>query len=152
MIVTFDPSLTHWGVCVYDNDMIKTYTIVTKKEKAKSVFLDDLRRVAQIWNEIEQYRHLEVYAESPTGSQSARASFGRGIVIALLSTFTNITFFTPTEIKKHFTANSKASKDEMKNKVKEVYGLDVNEHEADALAILHLVQTKKAKSTKKRQT
>ena len=148
MIVGFDPSISNWGVALGDIvdgqlQVMSLHLISTSSQKAKSVFQDDLRRCQEVWSFLQPYHDFEIFAESPTGSQNSRGAFGRGVVIAYLSILGG-TFYTPTQVKKYFTGNPKASKKEMIDRGKSLYpslnwlNTTKDEHLADALAVLLL--------------
>lgn len=91
-----------------------------------------------------------VIAECPTGSQSAKAAKYSGMMMGVLGGFRDkLILLTPTEIKRGFTGNPKASKREMIERAVELHPeapwrrrgnriLNINEHFADAIGALYV--------------
>jgi Holliday junction resolvasome RuvABC endonuclease subunit len=169
-IAGIDPALANFGLskAVYD---VKTKVIrptdirliTTEKTQTKTIRVnaDDFRRATEHSEAVHEWVHNchVVFAEIPTGSQSARGSFSNGISTGIVSAIGSVkgegSFqgqviqLQPTEVKMAAVGSKYASKEEMiewatglypylpwlKGKG-EPYGKR-NEHCADAIAVLH---------------
>ena len=170
-VAGFDPSLTNWGIAEGQLDLETGYlngveleVVSTEKGKTKQVRTnsDDLQRCEQL-----AVRALEVgrrckaiFVEVPVGSQNASGMKAYGVVCGILGTLRaegiQIIEVTATEVKKAFTGNKNATKQQMIDAGLEFYPTanwprhDRNgknfekgdlkneaEHVADALAAIH---------------
>lgn len=166
-VAGIDPSLNNTGLArgffdtktgVLDIDhisLIETESLSGKTVRKNS---DDMRRAAEIVSGIHEFIadcHI-VFAEIPTGSQSARGSFSNGICLGVLGSIGNVgTSFagrlvqvTPTEVKLKSVGSKTAGKAEM---IEWAHGLypdlswywyakklqKKNEHMADAIAAIN---------------
>jgi hypothetical protein len=102
-----DPSLTHTGLAKATFDLEtgdwsveKVSLVITDSQAGKTVRKnsDDLRRAQLIGTELHAFAaDCDVlFAEIPTGSQSARAMFAFGAVIGILGTLTTTPGFRPS--------------------------------------------------------
>lgn len=162
-VAGFDPSLANWGIAegLLDLetgylDAVQLEVVSTEKGKNKQVRTnsDDLQRCEYLAaRAFEVGRRAKViFVEVPVGSQNASGmkAYGAvcGILGALRSEGIQIIEVTATELKKTFTGNKNASKQDMIDKAVELYP-DANfprhrgevaakaEHVADALAAIH---------------
>ena len=131
-IAGIDPSLTHTGIAIAELDLetmkfevVKVFMAETAKDNSKNIRRnsDDLRRAAIMADLI--YEHtsdcVAVFAEIPTGAQSARAALAFGVVIGLLAGITRCSAYkpafiqvTPSEVKISIPEGSKnTSKEEI---------------------------------------
>lgn len=130
VILALDPSFTAWGWAVIevngDNDrLVDCGTIRTKPEEKKRglrVADDDLRRVQELFTELERiwkkYDPVGIVTEVSGGAQSARASRTIGMTEGILGSFITAKmapaeFYTAMEGKKAATKNRKASKEDV---------------------------------------
>ena len=150
----FDYNLINHKLAFLDMELIETERRVAKVVRANS---DDLRRSQELWRALHRNGHRcdLLFAEIPSGAQSARAAHSFGIVTGLLaamSVTTPLIQVQPTETKLHTVGTKTASKQEMiewaaetypdapwlRKKVKGVMKvIDKNEHLADACAVVH---------------
>jgi len=91
-----------------------------------------------------------VIAECPTGSQSAKAAKYSGVMMGVLGGFRDkLILLTPTEIKRGFTGDPRATKRDMIERAVELHPeapwrrrgnriLNINEHFADAIGALYV--------------
>lgn len=157
-----DPSLNNLGLArgYYNLETgtlnIKEIRLVqTESRSGKQVRKnsDDLRRARELATGMHDWiseAHI-VFAEIPTGAQSARAAFSNGVCLGLMSTIGltafkgNIVQVSPTEVKLCTVGNKQASKRDMINWASGVYPDlawpkgrgqigDKAEHMADAIA------------------
>ena len=175
LVGSLDPSFTHFGVATLDLDLQtlkfrieKLVTIVTEKDKAGRKVVrqnsDDLRRCKLILREyvplIQGCRI--VFAEIPSGAQSARAAWSFGAAtMAVAACPISVIQVQPSETKMATVGTKTASKEEMiewaaenypdgpwqrypsnktnKGKIIRRKGdiCDSEEHVADAVAVAH---------------
>lgn len=159
----FDPSLTHWGIAEGDLDLstgflhdprltvVEPAKIKTKQVRQNSIDLDVGRQLALAAFPAAK-RAKVVFVECPVGSQSARAMASYGICMGILGSMLvhdiQLIEVTATEVKKAFTGNRNATKQQMIDQALEFYP-DANfprqrgrilksaEHVADALGAIH---------------
>lgn len=167
-VVGFDPSLRNWGIAESYLDLQTGYldtpvlSLVQPKDLAgKQVRQNssDIHLADQLARPVFEVakKAKVIFVEVPVGSQSARAMASYGICLGILGGIKalGIPFIevTPTEVKKCFTGNKLATKEEMIAKAVELYP-EANfpsyrreisgkaEHVADAIAAIHAgVQT-----------
>lgn len=162
-IVGVDPALANFGMArmAFDTETMELEhkgirLIETTKTKNKVVRRnsDDLRRARDLVDGFKEFVEgaAVIFAEIPTGAQSARAALSFGIAIGILAWRPDIIEIQPTETKKAAVGTGTASKDEMIDWAMEKYPdvpwftrkfrgevqrLDKNEHVADATAVIH---------------
>ncbi len=162
-VIGFDPSLTHWGIAESQLDLetgfldiVNLSIVKTEKGKEKQVrkASDDLQRAEDIASVIIPLvqRNKVVFTEVPSGSQSAAAMKAYGLVLGILACVRALGIplieVSPLEVKKSFTGNKNATKDDMIVKAVELYPeanfprcrgriTDSAEHVADAIAAIH---------------
>ena len=134
IIAGIDPALSNFGLAkaAYDVETgvwtpIEIQLVTTDKQAGKTVRQnsDDLRRASESSYALHEWVkdcHV-VFAEIPTGSQSARGSFSNGVCLGILSTIGavkgedafkgRVIQVTPTEVKMAAVGSKHASKDEM---------------------------------------
>jgi Holliday junction resolvasome RuvABC endonuclease subunit len=164
IIATIDPSMSHTAVVVFDVNpdtlvakVIHSDTINTEKGKNKQVRAssDAISRCRSLYEGtqdiLSQYNPDLVFAETPTGSQSANGMKSYGIACFLLATISPAPIeVTPTEVKKASVGTKTASKAEMiawafEKHPELQWKLDksgspqitTEEHKADAVAVLY---------------
>lgn len=163
LVAGLDPSFRNWGIArawldidTLDLDLSSLELIKTEKTKNKQVRVnsDDLRRAHEL-REAMMHSTSDcavIFAEIPSGSQSARANMGFGISIGVIAGApAPVIQVQPIEAKKAAVGKKNASKDEMiawatqkyphpdwlTRKLKgETLFIDANEHLADAVAII----------------
>lgn len=166
-VVGIDPSLNNTGLAVgtyctatQELDIRGIKLIETESRSGKTVRKnsDDLRRASEIVTGIQEFisdAHV-VFAEIPTGSQSARGSFSNGICLGVLGSIGNIGSafngrllqVTPAEVKLKSVGSKVAGKDEMIDWAHERWPdlnwfmyrgklQKKNEHVADAIAAIN---------------
>ena len=162
-VAGFDPSFTNWGIAEGQLDLdtgylenVRLEIVSTEKGKAKQVRTnsDDLQRCEELARKaLEVGRRCKaIFVEVPVGSQNASGMKAYGVVCGILGTLRaegiQIIEVTPTEVKKTFTGNKNATKEQMIAQAVQLY-LDANfllhrgqiaskaEHVADALAAIH---------------
>ena len=162
-VAGFDPSFTNWGIAEGQLDLVTGYLenvrleiVSTEKGKAKQVRTnsDDLQRCEELARKaLEVGRRCKaIFVEVPVGSQNASGMKAYGVVCGILGTLRaegiQIIEVTPTEVKKTFTGNKNATKEQMIAQAVQLYP-DANfpmhrcqiaskaEHVADALAAIH---------------
>lgn len=162
-VAGFDPSLTNWGIAEGQLDLdtgylenVRLEIVSTEKGKAKQVRTnsDDLQRCEELARKaLEVGRRCKaIFVEVPVGSQNASGMKAYGVVCGILGTLRaegiQIIEVTPTEVKKTFTGNKNATKEQMIAQAVQLYP-DANfpmhrgqiaskaEHVADALAAIH---------------
>jgi len=137
---------------VVDLKLIETERQVTKQVRQNS---DDLRRAKELYKAYSVFaqRGVVVFAEIPTGAQSARAAYAFGVALGLLASCPKpIIQLQPSEVKLATVGTKTASKSEViewcvekypdapwikhKRAGKMVIG-NKNEHLADAIAVAH---------------
>ena len=161
-ILAVDPSLRNFGMARFIYDMTTSELdlrwmslVVTEKDQDKKVRRnsDDLKRAQTITRAFysEAYSADYIFAEIPSGAQSARAAFGFGMQVGILAGAPKpIIQVMPTETKVAAVGRKTASKEEIINWAVEKYPngdwlrvkrkgemvlTDANEHLADACAI-----------------
>ena len=162
-VAGFDPSFTNWGIAEGELDLdtgylenVRLEIVSTEKGKAKQVRTnsDDLQRCEELARKaLEVGRRCKaIFVEVPVGSQNASGMKAYGVVCGILGTLRaegiQIIEVTPTEVKKTFTGNKNATKEQMIAQAVQLYP-DANfpmhrgqiaskaEHVADALAAIH---------------
>lgn len=162
-VAGFDPSFTNWGIAEGQLDLdtgylenVRLEIVSTEKGKAKQVRTnsDDLQRCEELARKtLEVGRRCKaIFVEVPVGSQNASGMKAYGVVCGILGTLRaegiQIIEVTPTEVKKTFTGNKNATKEQMIAQAVQLYP-DANfpmhrgqiaskaEHVADALAAIH---------------
>ena len=162
-VAGFDPSFTNWGIAEGQLDLDTGYLenvrlgiVSTEKGRAKQVRTnsDDLQRCEELARKaLEVGRRCKaIFVEVPVGSQNASGMKAYGVVCGILGTLRaegiQIIEVTPTEVKKTFTGNKNATKEQMIAQAVQLYP-DANfpmhrgqiaskaEHVADALAAIH---------------
>ena len=162
-VAGFDPSFTNWGIAEGQLDLdtgylenVRLEIVFTEKGKAKQVRTnsDDLQRCEELARKaLEVGRRCKaIFVEVPVGSQNASGMKAYGVVCGILGTLRaegiQIIEVTPTEVKKTFTGNKNATKEQMIAQAVQLYP-DTNfpmhrgqiaskaEHVADALAAIH---------------
>lgn len=165
-IAGIDPALANFGLAKGEYDLdtgeftpsaIKL--ISTSKQTGKTVRQnsDDIRRASELCGGMHEWItdcHI-VFAEIPTGSQSARGAFSNGTCLGILSSIGESTGYNgrliqvlPSEVKLAAVGSKHAAKNEMIEWATDNYpDLDwfmyrgkpqnKNEHMADALAAIH---------------
>lgn len=170
-VAGLDPSLRNWGLArgTFDtkNNVLALQDIriqETESEKGKTVRAssDDLRCAGLLVTATHKWIADcgVVFAEVPSGSQSARGSFSNGICLGVMGSIGPVGGYkgrliqvTPSEVKKAATGYKTASKDDMIMWAMEAYphlpwiitsrGANkgqpspTNEHMADAVAAIH---------------
>lgn len=162
-VAGFDPSFTNWGIAEGQLDLdtgylenVRLEIVSTEKGKAKQVRTnsDDLQRCEELARKaLEVGRRCKaIFVEVPVGSQNASGMKAYGVVCGILGTLRaegiQIIEVTPTEVKKTFTGNKNATKEQMIAQAVQLYP-DANfpmhrgqiaskaEHVADAIAAIH---------------
>lgn len=165
-IAGIDPALANFGLAKAEYDLatdsfkpIAIDLIETKKQTGKTVRQnsDDLRRASEHCAAMHHWIndcHV-VFAEIPTGSQSARGAFSNGVCLGVMASIGESTGYsgrliqlTASEVKMAATGSKHATKQEMIDWGYNLYPeLDwhmyrgkpqnKNEHMADALAVIH---------------
>ena len=162
-VAGFDPSFTNWGIAEGQLDLdtgylenVRLEIVSTEKGKAKQVRTnsDDLQRCEELARKaLEVGRRCKaIFVEVPVGSQNASGMKTYDVVCGILGTLRaegiQIIEVTPTEVKKTFTGNKNATKEQMIAQAVQLYP-DANfpmhrgqiaskaEHVADALAAIH---------------
>lgn len=162
-VVGFDPSLRNWGVAEGTLDLTTGYLdslhlsiIETKEMKGKQVRQNstDLHIAEQLAKGalLAARKAKIIFVEVPVGSQSARAMASYGVCVGVLGAIQSegipLIEVTAMEVKKTFTGNKNATKDEMIVQAVSLYpnanfprhgGKITNkaEHVADAIAAIH---------------
>lgn len=161
-----DPSLRNLGLAkaVYDTEtdrleMTGISLQQTEKQSGKTVrsSSDDLRCASLLVSSTHEWIAdcAAVFAEVPSGAQSARAAFGLGIAVGVLGSVGSVGPFrgkliqvSPQQVKVYFVGSKNASKHEMIEQAMKLYPdlpwfmhrgkpQDKNEHMADAVAAIH---------------
>lgn len=163
-IAAVDPALSNMGMVKMwldldtmalkfdDMKLVQTERQVTKQVRQNS---DDLRRAKQLSKEFHAFVAdcKIVFAEVPTGAQSARAMYAFGVAVGILAGCPRpLIQVQPSETKLATVGTKTASKEEMMEWAFEAYPdapwltrkvkgvikpVDKNEHCADAAAIAH---------------
>ena len=167
IILTNDPSFTAWGWAVLngkglilDQGCIKTEPSPKKLKMRKGD--DRVRRISEInqvlLEAIDKWKVNYLLAELPHGSQNAQAAIMIGATAGILQTMSDtmelgIEWYSEADSKKCALGKNTASKDEMVNRMNEIYDVDYtnikykDEAVADALAI-HYVASKQSSTLK----
>jgi Holliday junction resolvasome RuvABC endonuclease subunit len=158
--LAIDPSLRNTGWALMDTEKVYDVGLIhTKRDSDRLVYLDNQRCLSELSNGI---RHAprytpegiprDVYMEAKGGSKSAKAAaamaMAQGVMIGALECDHPIHLILPQEVKKRFCGDRRASKDDIRVRVDELYpeafGMMVdkgfkakkyNEHIYDAIAI-----------------
>lgn len=166
-VLVNDPSIRAWGWAVLDYDgfvvahgCIKTETSNKKLRIRKGD--DRVRRISELNQAllaaIRKYNVTFLISELPHGSQSASAAVMVGITTAIMQTISDtldigLEWYSEADAKRCALGKNSASKDEMINRMNEIYDVDwynvkyKDEAVADALAI-HYVATKQSSTLK----
>lgn len=165
LVAGIDPSLRSFGMARLDLDLntlkltvLDLKLIETDKQSSKTVRQnsDDLRRAIQLNEGFHEFIAdcKFVFAEIPTGAQSARAMYAFGLVVGVISSLKIVKKpliqVQPFETKLATVGTKTASKEEMIEWADEAYPdapwmrvkktnkmLGKNEHLADAVAVAH---------------
>ena len=162
-VIGFDPSLRNWGIASgildletgylddLDLSLIQTKDLSGKQVRQNSKDLHTAKQLSEAAIKAAQ-KAKAVFVEVPVGSQSARAMASYGVCVGILGAIealgVPIIEVTPTEVKKTFTGNPTASKDEMIQTAVSLYPkanfpvfrgqiCSKAEHVADAIAAIH---------------
>ncbi|MDX5369229.1 MAG: hypothetical protein LPL29_07605 [Alphaproteobacteria bacterium] len=165
-VVAIDPAIANWGMAQFEIDLhehdidvrlTRLKLVTTEKSKVKSVRRnsDDLRRAGELYGETLLFARGAhcIFAEVPTGSQSARGAMSNGVCIGVMSALPYpIHQVMPSETKLAACGTKTASKVEIiawatklypdgewlrYKRNGEMHLSDANEHLADAVAIAH---------------
>ncbi|MCR9222890.1 MAG: hypothetical protein NXH70_02375 [Hyphomonas sp.] len=166
IIAGIDPALANFGLAKAEYDLgtdtltpIAINLIETNKQTGKTVRQnsDDLRRASEhcaAMHEWIEECHV-VFAEIPTGSQSARGAFSNGVCLGVMASIGESTGYdgrliqvSASEVKLAATGSKHATKQEMIDWAYDLYPnlewsfyrgkpSQKNEHLADALAAIH---------------
>lgn len=166
-IMSFDPSLTSFGIALFDFDiktknldLIDLKLIETEPTKTKGVRKnsDDLRRCGEIVDAVREYAGKSdiCFSEVPTGAQSSRAAFSFGMMLGILASLRAydipLVQVLPNETKMASVGSKTASKDAIiawafdkypnsnwltVNRKGEKQLTKKNEHLADAVAVAY---------------
>lgn len=147
-----DPSLCNFGVAIGEvingsliiDKLLLFQTSKSNKKPKPTAGEDDIRRAIQIIEFIRRLpRYDLIFAEIPTGSQSARSAKSAGICLGILAGIENLRGVTPVEVKQAAGLKRTATKAEMIHWAKSLYP-NLNwynklkdEHLADAIAVIH---------------
>lgn len=162
-VVGMDPSLTHWGIASAELDLttgflstpdlvlIEPEKLTHKQVRQNSTDLFVAEQLAA--EALKTARNVKaVFVECPVGSQSARAMASYGVCVGILGTMRaegiQLIEVTALEVKKGFTGDKNATKQQMIDKAVELYPeanfpnqkgriLAKTEHLADAIAAIH---------------
>lgn len=164
IVMGIDPSLRNTGICIAElNDerdgiakihrlhLAKTEPPKAKTQRKSSADYQAAVEVANIIKHMIDTNGVEVtFAEIPSGTQSARASFALGIALGMIASVRPAPLeVTAREVKMNSVGIASATKDEMIEWATELYPtapwmkqrngniLKTNEHLADAVAIIH---------------
>lgn len=141
-IIGLDLSLTHTGLVVLENGVVRAYaTIVPKKlrgVKRLSYIRKELKKVLIAYNP--KLAVIEGYAYSPNANMAFSIGENGGIVKRLLYLREiNYLIVAPKTLKKFFTGNGNASKDLMDTYAKRDWGAKFEtDHEVDAFGLAML--------------
>lgn len=167
-VAGFDPSLRHWGIAcgLYDTETkapeithLETVEPIVSKDKSLRASSKDTDSAAQLAERalIVGREAQAVFAEIPSGSQSARGALGNGVCFGVLGVLQSegipIYFHSARELKKFATGRVSASKAEMiewamkehpdapwptyKKNNEVLISATKAEHMADAIAAIH---------------
>jgi Holliday junction resolvasome RuvABC endonuclease subunit len=162
-VLGMDPSLRHWGLAESVLDMDTGYLdtprlsiIEPNDPKGKQVRQNstDLAIAEQLALGVlaAARKAMLVFVEVPVGSQSARAMASYGVCVGILGTIRaegiQLIEVSPTEVKKAFTGNKTATKEQMIAEALKLYPkanfpqhrgklTAKAEHVADAIATIH---------------
>lgn len=162
--MTNDPSFTHWGYAVIDeNDQVITSGCVKTSPQAKKrrirVGDDNVRRVNEIVYQlktiIEKHNVVHILTELPHGSQSYKGATMIGRVegiVETISVFTGIgvEWYSEGDVKKHLFGKSSVPKEMIQDEVRRQFGGKMqgwtntaanDEHVADALGVYLTAKT-----------
>lgn len=161
LVVGIDPAFANMGLCsCYIDPMLgivrtlrDLQLVTTAKQDKKLVRAssDDFRRARELRESLQKFcnGHTVAFAEIPSGSQSARASWSLGIAVGVLASCPlPVIQVSPIEVKLATVGKKTASKDEMIEWATSLYPdapwrihrnryTADNEHLADAVAIVH---------------
>ena len=162
-VVGFDPSLRNWGIAESILDLETGFldtphlTLVSpedmegKQVRQNSHDLYIANQLAEIVIPIAKKAKV-IFVEVPVGSQSARAMVSYGVCIGILGSIRSMGMqlieVTPSEVKRTFTGNKLATKEDMIAQAVLQYPqanfprckgrvLNKAEHMADAIATIH---------------
>lgn len=162
-VVGFDPSLRNWGVAYAILDLTTGYlsspllSIIEPRDtkgrqvRQNSTDLAIARQLAEQSLKVARQAKA-IFVEVPVGSQSARAMASYGICVGVLGALQAegipLIEVTASEVKKTFTGNKNAPKDEMIAQAVKLYPAanfprhkgevsNKAEHVADAIAAIH---------------
>ena len=158
IIISLDISLKDTGICLFLNNQIKLFSIKlnSKKNNLEKMYLLGKQFDFFLKNYLKEKKIDTILYESFI-SQFGRTNTAmlrcQGILLSRLFEYTKPTTkvysIMPLTLKKELTGNHKASKDEIRAKIKEVYGVDIaNDNQADAYGILKVFFKNKAKFKK----
>ena len=162
-VAGIDPSLRNTGVaiakidaesnrimCIEDLRLIQTQPSKVKTQRKSSADFQAASEIASTLRQIIQGGEIQVvFAEVPSGTQSARASFALGICTGLIASVLPTPIeVTPNQTKIHSIGIRTATKGEMIEWATERYPeapwlkrggrfLNSNEHLADAVGVIH---------------
>lgn len=162
-VLGMDPSLRNWGLASGTLDLNTGFldelyleVVQPKEESSKQVRKNskDLELAIQLSKKVEEFasKAKAIFVEVPVGSQSARAMASYGVCVGILGSLQargfQIIEVSPAEVKRAFTGNKNASKEDMIAKAIELYptaNFPVHagkiaskaEHVADAIASIH---------------
>tara|TARA_Y100000310_G_scaffold267782_1_gene279977 strand:- start:10895 stop:11359 length:465 start_codon:yes stop_codon:yes gene_type:complete len=147
IVMGIDLALVNTGICVLNNGVKYNGTFITSKED------EDIIRSIQIANNIisliKKYNVEFVgienypYHSYPFGNYSYRIGETVGVVKYLLNQ--NDIEWRMVAIRAHkklFTGNGGAKKEDMMERVIKLYGIMMNQHEADACSIAYYITQK----------
>ena len=163
-ILANDPSIRAWGWAVLDTqgNLIDHGCIKTEpcNKKLKIRKGDDrTRRIDEIYQKllevIEKHNVVYIVTEQPHGSQNSSAAVMIGITLTILQSFSSllkigVEWYSENDSKRSALGKGSGSKDEMINRMNEVYDVDwaevkyVDEAVADALAIHYIAMKESA--------
>lgn len=125
-VAGFDPAICNFGIALAKVDIdtleievVDLKLITTERENKKQVrkSSDDVRRARAIYEEVTEYTKdtTIIFAEVPTGSQSASAAKLLGIATGVLACIAGdqLIEVSPTEVKLASVGTKTASKEEM---------------------------------------
>ena len=134
MLISLDIAFKNIGWTLWENKLpVMAGVIQTEKTKNKQALVcdDNAYRcsvAARMLQEIIQKHSVKaIIGESPMGSQSAAAAKSSGLAIGIVATTAclldlPIEFCTPDSVKKAVTGRKDASKDDIMDRIIEIYG------------------------------
>lgn len=164
IVVGIDPSLRNTGICVAElnedntaiDKILRLHLAKTEPPKQKTQrkssadFQSAVEVAAMMRHLVGEYDARVTFAEIPSGTQSARASFALGIALGMVASLSPVPIeVTARQAKMASAGVASATKDEMIEWATELYPkapwmrqrngkvLKANEHLADAVAIIH---------------